>query len=60
MYVHQPFPSWRYHATAEPRLVASAEESKALGPGWQRLPVEPKAAQPEVTPKPEEKPKKGK
>lgn len=49
--MHQPFPSWRHNVDQhiQPRLVQSAEEEKALGPGWYRLGSEPA---PEVKPEP--------
>jgi hypothetical protein len=33
------FPVWRYHATADPRLITSAEEHEALGEGWADTPA---------------------
>lgn len=33
------YPSWRYHATEEARIVKSAEEDDALGPGWADTPA---------------------
>lgn len=32
------FPSWRYHATEPARIVASPEESEALGSAWSNTP----------------------
>lgn len=39
------YPSWRYHATKENRVVRSAEEEAALGEGWFTTPV-PKSTEP--------------
>lgn len=33
------YPTFRYHATEEPRIVNSADEDKALGKGWHDAPV---------------------
>lgn len=33
------YPSWRFHATDEPRVIHSADEEKALGKGWADSPA---------------------
>ncbi len=33
------YPTWRYHKTLPAQIVHSAEEDKALGPGWFDSPV---------------------
>lgn len=33
------YPSYRYHATEEPRIVQDADEEKALGAGWADSPA---------------------
>ena len=33
------FPSWRYHATEQPRIVNDEAEDKALGKGWADSPA---------------------
>lgn len=38
-YVHQEYPSWRFHATEGKQLVESEKADKALGSGWQDTPV---------------------
>lgn len=37
-YVHQPWPSWRYHVSGASKLVRSQEEADALGAGWRVQP----------------------
>lgn len=34
------FPSFRYHATEEPRIVQDEEEDEALGEGWKSSPAD--------------------
>jgi len=33
------YPSFRYHATEEPKIVNSPEEEKELGKGWEDSPA---------------------
>lgn len=33
------FPSWRYHRTLDPRIVADPLEDEALGEGWADTPA---------------------
>jgi hypothetical protein len=37
------YPKWIYHAKHEPKVVESAEEHEAAGPGWAESPDEAKA-----------------
>jgi hypothetical protein len=46
------YPSWRYHAELEARIVYSAEEDAALGDGWCHSPADIVVVIPEP-PKPE-------
>lgn len=41
-YRYQPFPSWMYHATLEPKIVKTREEVIALGPDWSHVPLKPR------------------
>lgn len=38
-YVHQPYPTWRYHESKAPVKVHSPAEEAALGPGWEDTPA---------------------
>lgn len=38
-YVHQPYPTWRYHASKPPVKVHTPAEEAALGPGWEDTPA---------------------
>lgn len=38
------YPGWRFHLTAEPRLVQTKQEDDALGEGWYRTMAEFEAA----------------
>jgi hypothetical protein len=44
-YEHQPYPSFRYHATEPPCKVHDAEQDAALGEAWKHSPADCFAAE---------------
>lgn len=38
-YVHQPFPSCRYHSDGRCVIIQNPDEEQALGPGWEDSPA---------------------
>jgi len=62
-YVHQNYPTWRYHKTLAPRLVKDPSELASLGPDWYETPecvdAEPKAIPEKPVVQDENQPPKG-